>query len=87
MPGLARSTFYYQSHATVAQSVRDATLCERMHALAVIFPRYGYRRMTAQLRREGLQVNHKKHHGRRLSMSRRANPYDNAKADMQVCPV
>ncbi len=31
-----------------------------MHALALVFPRYGYRRMTAQLRREGFQVNHKR---------------------------
>jgi transposase InsO family protein len=60
MTGLARSTFYYKSHPDLAQSARDATLCERMQALALVFPRYGYRRMTAQLRREGFQVNHKR---------------------------
>lgn len=60
MTQLARSTFYYTSHSPKAQSVLDATLCERMHALALVFPRYGYRRMTAQLRREGFQVNHKR---------------------------
>jgi transposase InsO family protein len=60
MTGLARSTFYYQSHPGAAQSALDATLSERMQALAEVFPRYGYRRMTAQLRREGFQVNHKR---------------------------
>jgi len=60
MTGLARSTFYYKSHPRLAQSALDAILCERMQALAPVFPRYGYRRMTAQLRREGFQVNHKR---------------------------
>jgi putative transposase len=69
MTGLARSTFYYKAHLHDGQSARDATLCERMQALALIFPRYGYRRMTAQLRREGFAVNHK----RVLRLMRRAN--------------
>jgi hypothetical protein len=43
MTGLARSTFYYQSHAPAAQSVRDATLSERMQALALVFPRPRHR--------------------------------------------
>jgi len=60
MTGLARSTFYYQSHRGAASSALDATLCERMQAIALVFPRYGYRRMTAQLRREGFAVNHKR---------------------------
>ena len=69
MTGLARSTFYYQSHPGAASSALDATLCERMQALAEVFPRYGYRRMTAQLRREGFAVNHK----RVLRLMRAAN--------------
>ncbi|GAG96212.1 unnamed protein product, partial [marine sediment metagenome] len=32
----------------------------RMEQLALRFPRYGYRRMTAQLNRDGLNVNHKR---------------------------
>lgn len=60
MTELARSTFYYKSHPPMAQSALDATLCARMQALALVFPRYGYRRMTAQLRREGFAVNHKR---------------------------
>lgn len=69
MTELARSTFYYKSHAPVAPSALDATLCQRMQALALVFPRYGYRRMTAQLRREGFAVNHK----RVLRLMRAAN--------------
>lgn len=69
MTGLARSTFYYKSHPGAAHSALDATLCARMQALALVFPRYGYRRMTAQLRREGFAVNHK----RVLRLMRAAN--------------
>ena len=50
--GLARSTSYYQPvgrHCTDEKSVtsRIEAICERWHA-------YGYRRVTSQLRREGL---------------------------------
>lgn len=69
MTALARSTFYYKPHPRLGQSALDATLSERMQALALIFPRYGYRRMTAQLRREGFAVNHK----RVLRLMRTAN--------------
>jgi transposase InsO family protein len=69
MTALARSTFYYKSHPNLAQAACDAILSERMQALALIFPRYGYRRMTAQLGREGFQVNHK----RVLRLMRQAN--------------
>ncbi|HUX48844.1 MAG TPA: IS3 family transposase [Dehalococcoidia bacterium] len=31
-----------------------------MEAICLKYPRYGYRRVTEQLKREGLQVNHKK---------------------------
>src|SRR5436853_3137537 len=38
----------------------DTDLVERMHALQGEFPAYGYRRITAQLRADGLPVNHKR---------------------------
>ena len=60
MTALARSTFYYKSRTGAVPSALDVTLSERMQALAEVFPRYGYRRMTAQLRREGFAVNHKR---------------------------
>ena len=56
--GLARSTSYYEPvgrHRTDEEKVtaRIEAICDRWHA-------YGYRRVTAQLRREGFVVNHKR---------------------------
>jgi len=58
--GLARSTYYYQPRSRQAKAAEDQRIVLRLEALAVTYPRYGYRRMTAQLRREGLMVNHKR---------------------------
>jgi transposase InsO family protein len=41
-----------------ASALRRA-LGKRIAALCAVFPRYGYRRVTAQLRTEGMNVNHK----------------------------
>lgn len=53
---LARSTFYRRSRA----EVDDTALVERIQAICAEFPRYGYRRVTAQLEADGLTVNHKR---------------------------
>lgn len=53
--GLARSTFYHRQ-----QEHSEAWLCEDLSALAVDYPTYGYRRLTALLRRQGQEVNHKR---------------------------
>jgi putative transposase len=52
---LPRSTFYYASQVLPDLELRDA-----MEAVALEFPRYGYRRMTVELRRRQWVVNHKK---------------------------
>ena len=54
--GLARSSFY------LASSVRaeSRTLRQQITALSQKHPRYGYRRITALLRREGQEVNGKR---------------------------
>ena len=58
--GLARSSYYYQPRGTCPDKLRaDAELRDRMEEIALPFPRYGYRRMTRQLQREGFLVNHK----------------------------
>jgi putative transposase len=57
---LAPSTYYYRSRASEARAKENADLRDRLEQLALKFPRYGYRRMTAQLRREGWQVNRKR---------------------------
>lgn len=53
--GLPRSSFY---HPTRPDS--NAGLRLRLHGLAAQYPTYGYRRLTALLRREGWVVNHKR---------------------------
>ena len=54
---LARSTYYYHPRG---RGRDDEELIGRIEATCEEFPRYGYRRVTAQLRHDGLQVNHKK---------------------------
>jgi transposase InsO family protein len=54
---LARSSFYDVANVDPAD---DTALVERMHAIQEEFPAYGYRRITAQLRAEGVVVNRKR---------------------------
>lgn len=54
--GLARSTCYDQP----ARVVDDTALVDAMYAIRNEFEAYGYRRMGAALRQQGLVVNHKK---------------------------
>ena len=54
---LARSTYYYRARRAAA---REMALHERIINLCEEFPRYGYRRVTQQLRAEGVLTNHKK---------------------------
>jgi putative transposase len=57
---LARSSFYYKPRDKGAEKKLEADLRDRIEAICLGFPRYGYRRVTWQLKREGKQVNHKK---------------------------
>ena len=51
-----RSTHRYDAH----EADDERVLAERIMQLATQYGRYGYRRITALLRREGWQVNHKR---------------------------
>ncbi len=53
---LARSTYYYRGRRAAAEKT---VLRDRIEALCAEFPRDGYRRITHQLRAEGMVVNHK----------------------------
>jgi putative transposase len=53
--GLRRSTCRYAPRRDPARALR-----ERLHALAAQRRRFGYRRLTVLLRREGLRMNHKR---------------------------
>ncbi len=59
MTGLSRASYYRWR----AQSRRDAAemkLREALQRTALAFPTYGYRRITAELKRRGFAVNHKR---------------------------
>jgi putative transposase len=56
---LPRSSYYYRPKSP-EDSPEGQALIDRIEEIAEEFPRYGYRKVTAQLRREGLLVNHKK---------------------------
>jgi putative transposase len=53
---IARSCFYYEPISRAEESV----LANEIHELWVEWPQYGYRKITASLRRNGYEVNHKK---------------------------
>ncbi len=58
MINIARSTFYYRRKAPSPET--DADLTDRIEAICLEFPGYGYRRVTKQLQRGGKVINHKK---------------------------
>lgn len=53
--GCTPSSYYYQSHAQDDTELRDL-----IEQIALEHPRYGYRRITAELHRRGYPVNHKR---------------------------
>jgi transposase InsO family protein len=53
---LPRSSYYHRSKDPDA----DEALAARIEEIAAEYETYGYRRMTAQLHRDGIIVNHKK---------------------------
>jgi len=53
MIGISRSKHYYKPKG---DKNRDAILLEKIRAIATEFPCYGYRRVTAQLRRNGITL-------------------------------
>lgn len=59
MIGLPRSTYYRRSMVTTTADA-DAPLAEAITTVRTAFPAYGYRRVTKELRRRGVCVNHKR---------------------------
>ncbi len=54
---VARSSYYFEA---AAMPVEEAIVVERIQEICAEFPRYGYRRVTAQLRLDGHLVNKKR---------------------------
>ncbi|MCX6383177.1 MAG: IS3 family transposase [Actinobacteria bacterium] len=52
-----RSSFYYKP---MGNKISDTDLADKINEIALEFPFYGYRRITAALRGEDMIVNHKK---------------------------
>jgi len=61
MLNLSLSSYYYRAkEQTIEESKAENDLRDRIEGIALEFPRYGYRRITHQLKREGMIVNHKR---------------------------
>jgi putative transposase len=58
--GLARSTYYYQSHRSASAIELEQKIVLRLHDLRDSHPNDGYRRMTLHLQAEGFHVNRKR---------------------------
>ncbi len=58
---LAKSSFYYRPKAKSRERMKaEADLRDKIEAICLEFPRYGYRRVTHELKHRNLRVNHKK---------------------------
>lgn len=53
-------TWYYTHPRAQEQAARDRALRAAIEDLVLVFPGYGYRRVTKQLQRDGWVVNHKR---------------------------
>jgi transposase InsO family protein len=60
MLNMARSSYYYKEGVNLQKQKEEADLRDRIEEIVVEYERYGYRRVTAALQREGLKVNHKR---------------------------
>lgn len=57
--GVSRS-WYYERPSDQEKARKDVALRDAIEHIVLKFPGYGYRRVTAALRREGCTVNHKR---------------------------
>ena len=57
---LSRSTYYYKPRTKLEKKKHDTDIADAIEKIAYDFPSYGYRRVTAALRRQDMVVNHKK---------------------------
>jgi transposase InsO family protein len=57
---MARSSYYYKKTPDLQKDKEDTDLRDKIESIVVEHERYGYRRVTAQLKRDGSDVNHKR---------------------------
>ncbi len=58
--GIKRSTLYYQPKGNLDKKRKEAVIKDKIKTISYKQPYYGYRRITAQLIRDKVIVNHKK---------------------------
>lgn len=58
--GMSRSAYHYRPKDKKEKEKRDRDLCKKIKAVCYRFPFYGYRRVTAALKRKRVVINHKK---------------------------
>ena len=58
--GIKRSTLYYQRKINIHKRQKELKIRKKIADISREHPYYGYRRITARLRRDKLIVNHKK---------------------------
>ena len=58
--GVARSSYYRSLHPRSDDDPFEMDLRDKIQRICLEMPRYGYRRVTAELRRRGYPVNHKR---------------------------
>jgi putative transposase len=86
--GVARSTFY----DAPAVNLDDVEIAGRMQMICDEFEAYGYRRVGAELRRQGIVVNHKKirrlmrENGQQPKRRRRYVATTDSNHDSPICP-
>ena len=57
---IKRSTFYYQPKGNIYKKKKEADVKDRIATIFYHHPYYGYRNMTAQFKREKININHKR---------------------------
>ena len=58
--GIKRSTLYYQPKGNLDKKIKETDIKNKIKDISYKHPYYGYRRITASLRRDQVIVNHKK---------------------------
>jgi len=58
--GIKRSTLYYRQKDNLDKKIKEANIKDKISTISYKYPYYGYRRMTTQLKREKVRINHKR---------------------------
>lgn len=74
-----QTDYYYHKKENGAKEQQEILLQEKIQRIAYQYPYYGYRRITAQLHRENMTINHKQILKFYLVKSRSVNCVTNAR--------